>query len=124
MLLALLLVGGIAPIASGAERSSLERRVRDEVSRFAGTMGVVARNLDTGERIAVNENVRFFTASLIKVAVMVETFHRIANGSLRRDQTVTLHDSDRAGDETVPLNVLNDGAVVTVSATSGPMRPT
>jgi beta-lactamase class A len=115
MLLALLLVGGIAPIASGAERSSLERRVRDEVSRFAGTMGVVARNLDTGERIAVNENVRFPTASLIKVAVMVETFHRIANGSLRRDQTVTLHDSDRAGDETVPLNVLHDGTVLTVS---------
>jgi beta-lactamase class A len=81
MLLALLLVGGIAPIASGAERSSLERRVRDEVSRFAGTMGVVARNLDTGERIAVNENVRFPTASLIKVAVMVETFHRIANAA-------------------------------------------
>jgi len=115
MLFALLLVGGIAPIASGAERSSLERRVRDEVSRFAGTMGVVARNLDTGERIAVNENLRFPTASLIKVAVMVETFHRIADGSLRRDQTVTVHDSDRAGDETVPLNVLHDGTVLTVS---------
>jgi beta-lactamase class A len=114
-LFALLLVGGVAPIATGAGRSALERRVRDEVSRFAGTMGVVARNLDTGERIAVNENVRFPTASLIKVAVMVETFHRIADGSLRRDQTVTVHDSDRAGDETVPLNVLHDGTVLTVS---------
>ena len=109
-----LLVGCVAPLASGAERS-LERRVRDEVSRFAGTMGIVARNLDTGERIAVNENLRFPTASLIKVAVMVETFHRIADGDLRRDQTVTLHDSDRAGDETVPLNVLHDGTVLTVS---------
>jgi len=115
MLLALLLVGGAAPVAFGAERSPLERRVRDEVSRLAGTMGIVARNLDTGERIAVNENLRFPTASLIKVAVMVETFHRIADGSLRRDQTVTLHDSDRAGDETVPLNVLHDGTVLTVS---------
>jgi beta-lactamase class A len=46
---------------------------------------------------------------------MVETFHRIADGSLRRDQTVTLHDTDRAGDETVPLNVLHDGTVLTVS---------
>lgn len=115
MLLALLLVGGAAPVAFGAERSPLERRVRDEVSRLAGTMGIVARNLDTGERIAVNEHLRFPTASLIKVAVMVETFHRIADGSLRRDQTVTLRDSDRAGDETVPLNVLHDGTVLTVS---------
>ena len=46
---------------------------------------------------------------------MVETFHRIAEGSLRREQTVTLHDTDRAGDETVPLNVLHDGTVLTVS---------
>jgi beta-lactamase class A len=115
MFLALILVAGVGPVASGAERSSLERGVRVEVSRFAGTMGVVARNLDTGERIAVNENLRFPTASLIKVAVMVETFHRIADGSLRRDQAVTLHDTDRAGDETVPVNVLHDGTVLTVS---------
>lgn len=108
-------ISGVASVAPGAERSPLESRVRAEVSRFAGTMGVVARNLDTGERIAVNESLRFPTASLIKVAVMVETFHGIADGSLRRDQTVTLHDADRAGDETVPLNVLHDGTVLTVS---------
>jgi len=105
---------GLVPCASGAS-SDLERRIREEVSRFHGTMGVVARNLDTGERIAVNEDVRFPTASLIKVAVMVEVFHRIADGSLRREQTVTLSDADRAGDETVPLNVLHAGTVLTVS---------
>ena len=108
-------ISGVASVASGAERSPLEGRVGAEVSQFAGTMGVVARNLDTGERIAVNENLRFPTASLIKVAVMVETFQSIADGRLRRDQTVTLHDPDRAGDETVPLNVLHDGTVVTVA---------
>ncbi len=105
---------GLVPRASRAS-SELEQRVRVEVSRFHGTMGVVARNLDTGERIAVNEDVRFPTASLIKVAVMVEVFHRIAEGSLRREQTVTLSDADRAGDETVPLNVLHAGTVLTVS---------
>ena len=103
---------GLVPRASGAS-SDLERRVREEVSRFHGTMGVVARNLDTGERIAVNGDVRFPTASLIKVAVMVEVFHGFAEGSLRRDQTVALSDADRAGDETVPLNVLHAGTVLT-----------
>jgi beta-lactamase class A len=111
VLLALL---GLFPGASSGQ-SDVERRVRDEVSHFRGTMGVVARNLDTGERVAVNENVRFPTASLIKVAVMVEVFHQIAQGTLRRDQTVTLSDADRAGDETVPLNVLHAGTVLTVS---------
>ncbi|HEX9285750.1 MAG TPA: serine hydrolase [Thermoanaerobaculia bacterium] len=105
---------GLAPGVTGAP-SDLERRVREEVSRFHGVMGVVARNLDTGERVAVDGTARFPTASLIKVAVMVEVFHRIADGSLRRDQTVTLSDADRAGDETVPLNVLHAGSVLTVS---------
>jgi beta-lactamase class A len=110
----LLGVLGLVPRASGSS-SDLERRVREVVSRFHGTMGVVVRNLDTGERIAVNQDVRFPTASLIKVAVMVEVFHCIADGSLRREQTVTLSDADRAGDETVPLNVLHAGTVLTVS---------
>ncbi len=114
--LAVALLTGVASTASAAKPASpLERRVRESVSRFAGTMGVVARNLDTGERIAVNEDLRFPTASLIKVAVMVEAFHRIAESTLRRDQRVTLHDAERAGDETVPLNVLHDGVVVTVA---------
>ena len=98
-----------------ARPSDLESRIREEVAHFHGTMGVAARNLDTGERISVNGDMRFPTASLIKVAVMVEVFHGFADGSLRRDQTVTLSDADRAGDETVPLNVLHAGAVLTVS---------
>ena len=106
---------GVVAVASGAERISLERSIRDEVSRFPGTMGVFARNLVTGERVAVNESLRFPTASLIKVAVMVEVFHRFAEGTLRREQTVALSDSDRAGEETVPLNVLHAGTVLTVA---------
>jgi beta-lactamase class A len=77
-------------------------------------MGIVAKDLDTGEVLAVNGDVRFPTASLIKVAVMVEVYHQIAEGKFRRDTAVTLHDSDKAGDETVPLNVLHDGVMLTV----------
>jgi D-alanyl-D-alanine carboxypeptidase (penicillin-binding protein 5/6)/beta-lactamase class A len=78
-------------------------------------MGIAATNLATGETIAVNADVRFPTASLIKVAVMVEVYHQIAEGKLRRDTKVTLHDADRAGDETVPLNMLHDGTELTVA---------
>jgi beta-lactamase class A len=37
-------------------------------------MGISATNLSTGETVAVNGDVRFPTASLIKVAVMVEVY--------------------------------------------------
>ena len=82
---------------------------------FPGTIGIAATNLATGETIAVNGDVRFPTASLIKVAVLVEVYNQIAEGKLRRDIEVTLHDADKAGDETVPLNMLHDGVKLTVS---------
>ena len=46
---------------------------------------------------------------------MVEVFHQIAAGALRRDTTVTLRDRDKVGDETVVLNQLHDGLVVSVA---------
>jgi beta-lactamase class A len=98
-------------LAATPLQTSLEKTVRE----FPGTMGIAAKNLDTGETLAVNGDTPFPTASLIKVAVMVEVYHQIAEGKFRRDTTVTLHDSDKAGDETVPLNMLHDGATLTVA---------
>jgi len=95
--------------------SPLSDRIERIVREFPGTMGVAVKNLDTGETFAVNGDTRFPTASLIKVAVMVEVYQQIAEGKLRRDTLVTLRDSDKAGDETVPLNMLHDGAQFTVS---------
>lgn len=109
-----ILAGLVAAASAASAESPVSKRIREEVDRFRGTMGVVAQNLDTGERIAIGENVRFPTASLIKVAVMVEVYHRYADGSLRPDQAVTLTEADRAGDETVPLNVLRPGTVLAV----------
>jgi len=77
-------------------------------------MGLYAKDLSTGGVIAVNADQRFPTASLIKVAVMAEVFHQIAEGKLSKDTTVTLKDSDKAGDETVPVNMLHAGIVLTV----------
>ncbi len=77
-------------------------------------MGIYAKKLDTGEVIAFNADERFPTASLIKVAVMAEVFHEIADGKLSKDTTLTLKESDKAGDETVPLNMLHDGTTLTV----------
>ena len=92
-----------------------QRRVEKAIRAFPGVMGIAARNLDTGETVSVNGDVRFPTASLIKVAVMVEVYHQIAEGKLRRDSTVMLTEADKAGDETIPLNVMHAGAVLTVA---------
>ena len=64
--------------------------------------------------VSVNADQRFPTASLIKVAVMAEVFRQIDAGKLAEDTTVTLKESDKAGDETIPLNMLHPGVVLTV----------
>ena len=107
---------GLAVLAIGAGKApSPEARIAQRLRTFHGEMGIYARNLDGGGTIAVNPDQRFPTASLIKVAVMAEVFRQIDAGKLRRDQVVVLRDADKAGDETVPLNMLHVGAELTVS---------
>jgi len=97
-------------LLAGAPAPRLDEKIR----AFHGEMGLYAKDLDTGEVIAVNADQRFPTASLIKVAVMAEVFRQIDAGKIAHGTTVTLKESDKAGDETVPLNMLHAGVVLTV----------
>src|SRR5262245_58608829 len=101
--------------ATGPAPAALETAVAAKVHAFHGTMGVYAKNLDTGLVIAVDADRRFPTASLIKVAVMAEVYRQIEAGKIRLDQKLVLRDAEKAGDETIPLNMLHDGAELTVS---------
>lgn len=105
----------VLALASARPEEPLAKRVAARVRAFDGTMGVAAKNLGTGEEVSVNGDVRFPTASLIKVAVMVDTFHQIAQGKLARDTVRPLAESDKVGDEPVVLNQLHAGLPLTVS---------
>jgi beta-lactamase class A len=94
--------------------ASLAARIEQKIRAFHGEMGIYAKDLSTGEIVSVNADQRFPTASLIKVAVMAEVFRQIDAGKLAHDTTVTLKESDKAGDETVPLNMLHPGVVLAV----------
>ena len=111
MIAAVFLVAAVA----APTPSPLEAAIAAKLNAFHGEMGLYAKNLDTGEVVAVNADQRFPTASLIKVAVMAEVYRQIDAGKFGKTTPVTLHDSDKAGDETIPLNMLHDGTVLTVS---------
>jgi len=102
-------------LGSLAVRTAPDSGVQKRIAAFHGEMGLYAKNLDTGETIAVNADARFPTASLIKVAVMAEVFRQIEAGKLRKDRVVVLRGPDKAGDETVPLNLMHDGTELTVA---------
>ena len=91
------------------KRDALEAAIRD----FDGSAGVAARNLLTGEEIALNADAPFPTASAIKTAVMLEAYHQAAEGKLTLDAAVTLTAADKVGGAGV-LNGLSDGVSLPV----------
>ena len=111
--LPLLALGAASAPPSGHD--AVAKRLAERIGSFRGEMGLFAKEIDTGETFAVNADGRFPTASLIKVAVMAEVYRQIAEGKLTPGTTVVLKESDKAGDEGVPLNVLHAGVTLTVS---------
>lgn len=93
----------------------IERRIAERIAGFDGLLGLYAKNLETGETIAVGADVRFPTASLIKVAVMAEVHRQMAVGAFDATTPLTLVAADKAGHEITPLNLLHDGIVLTVA---------
>jgi beta-lactamase class A len=110
MLLPLLL---LASQAKPAPAPSLQTRVEQAVRSLRGTMGVAAKDLVSGRTVFVNADLPFPTASVIKVAVMVEVFHQAAEGRLRRDELVTLEEGAKVGGSGVLLR-LHAGLQLTV----------
>ena len=89
------------------------RAIHDTINAFDGIVGLAARNLDTGEEIAVNADLSFPTASVIKTAVMVEAWHQASEGALSMDATITLRDADKVGGSGV-LSGMSDGLTLKV----------
>ena len=75
---------------------------------FDGEIGVYARNLHSGEELALNADDRFPTASTIKTAIMIEAYHQAAEGRIHLDETLALTDGVKVGGAGV-LNLLAAG---------------
>jgi beta-lactamase class A len=97
----------------GMQGESMQHRVDQAAAEFAGLMGISARNLLTGEQVAVNADTRFPTASTIKTAVMIEAYHQASEGKLPLDSRLTLKDPDKVGGSGV-LNGMSPGLELTV----------
>ena len=88
-----------------------------EIQRFereyGGHLGVMAKNLRTGEVVQYNAEERFPTASLIKLPVMVAYYQMIHEGKLDPKSTVILTAADKKTGSGV-LERLDNGATITL----------
>ena len=77
------------------DNAPLLREIQRLEQLYGGHLGVMAKNLRTGETVRYNAEERFPTASLIKYPVMVAYFKAVADGRVKPDQKVTLTAEDK-----------------------------
>lgn len=109
------LIGLMLMVLQPARAADLDARVKTIASGFHGRIGVFAKNLETGGIVALNADERFPTASVIKMAVLVEAYQQIGAGRLKPTDRVVLRDSAKVGiGDSGTLNELHDGIELTV----------
>jgi beta-lactamase class A len=76
-----------------------ERDLADRLGRLAkahkGKVAIAVKHLGTGESYALNANEPMPTASLIKLAVMIEVYQQVAEGKIKLSDLVTLREEDK-----------------------------
>jgi beta-lactamase class A len=89
---------------------SLEDRLAPLAQAHKGKVALAVKNLETGESYYLNADEPMPTASLIKVAVLIEVYEQADEGKVRLTDPVTLHDADKVPGSGVLTDHFSDGA--------------
>lgn len=85
------------PTRTRLSDQDVEQRLEQIASECSGTLGCYARDLRSGRTIGRREDESFPTASLIKVAVLVELERQAIEGGVSMTQPLELRDEDKVG---------------------------
>ena len=75
--------------------SGVMSAIQDFTAHTGGVVGVAAKHLGTGERICHNADTVFFTASTLKVPLLVELYRQVDAGIIDVNQRIDLTDALR-----------------------------
>ena len=70
-------------------------KIDEAISKVTATVGIAAKHLGTGRTINRNENDIFFTASTLKVPLIVALYRLVDQGKIDPDERVVFEDSMR-----------------------------
>jgi beta-lactamase class A len=89
---------------------TLEQRIKPIAEAHKGKVGVAVKNLATGEQFELNANEVMQTASLIKLAVMVEAYRQVDDKKIDLKKTLTLAKDDKVPGSGLLTDHFSDGA--------------
>lgn len=104
----------LTPAVWAAEPSALEAAVKKIADDHKGKVAVAVKNLATGEGFHLNGDTAMPTASLIKVAVLVEAYRQADAKKLDLGKTVTLTKDDKVPGAGLLTPHFSDGATFPV----------
>ncbi len=94
-------------------RADITAELRELNARFGGHLGLMAKNLATGETVSYNATDRFPTASTIKLPVMTAYFDMARKKEIDPDVRITLRHEDKKPGSGI-LQFMTDGAGITL----------
>ncbi len=106
-------LGAILLIAANAEASELENKLHELVASHRGSVTLYAKNLTTGERVSLDSNRPVQTASVIKLALMLQVFEQVKSGKLRLSDRLKLTKDNQVPGSGV-LTLMNPGLILTL----------
>jgi beta-lactamase class A len=110
----LLAAAGLVLMLPGMARAeTLAERLLPLIQAHKGKVGLAVKHLTTGEEFYYHSDDPMPTASLIKVAVMVETYRQAAEKKVDLEQKLTLRDEDRVPGSGI-LTQLTPGLTLTL----------
>ncbi|MBI1903624.1 MAG: serine hydrolase [Planctomycetia bacterium] len=110
-----LLAGGAALWCAKIGRGDdLAERIEPLIKRHKGDVAVVVRHLETNEAFCHRSDQPMPTASLIKLAVMVEAYRQADDGKLDLEKRITLREEDKVQGSGMITPHLSAGLTLTV----------
>jgi beta-lactamase class A len=82
---------------------TMQNLVQGYARQHRGKLALYARQLRTGQTVALDADVPVNTASVIKVAIMLEAMYQVKEGRLSFDDTLTLRKEDQVSGSGVML---------------------
>lgn len=76
---------------------NLRQKLETELARHKCRYGLVIKDLTTGEKLTMNANMLFPSASMIKVPILYEIMRQAAAGSLSLEEMLTVSEEVRVG---------------------------
>jgi D-alanyl-D-alanine carboxypeptidase (penicillin-binding protein 5/6)/beta-lactamase class A len=98
--------------AEPKDELSLERRLAPLAKAHKGKVALAVKHLVTGESYYLNADEPMPTASLIKVAVLIEAYQQADEGKVKMTDPLTLHDSDKVPGSGILTYHFSDGVTL------------